>query len=58
MSVTKEVRLYLLSLAEDIASDLKTLPNEMKHSNEYRATKEIIKTLRTSAANYRDPKLK
>lgn len=56
-SVTKEVRHYLLSLAEDIAADLQSLPDGMEHTNEYRATRELVKTLRQAAGDYRYKKL-
>ena len=56
-SVTKEVRHYLLALAEDIATDLQSLPNGMEHTDEYRATKELVTTLRRAADDYRYKKL-
>ena len=52
-SVSKEVRQYLLTLANDIAGDLHSLPESIKHSTEYKATKEIITTLRRAASDYR-----
>lgn len=56
-SVTKEVRHYLLALAEDIAGDLQSLPKGMKYTDEYRATREIVTTLRRAAGDYRYKKL-
>lgn len=57
-SVTKEVRHYLLALADDIAADLQSLPNGMEHTDEYRATREIATTLRRAAGEYRYNKLR
>ena len=56
-SVTKEVRHYLLALADDISADLQRLPNGMEHTDEYRATREIVTTLRRAAGDYRYKKL-
>lgn len=49
-TVSKEVRGFLLNMADDIAEDLK---NENPHTVEYKATKELITTLRRAAADYR-----
>lgn len=56
-SVSKEVRHYLLALADDIAEDLKTIPAQDKHTDDYRATKEIVTVLRNAAGQYRYKKL-
>lgn len=56
-SVTKEVRHYLLALADDITTDLQSLPNGMERTDEYRATRELVTTLRRAAGDYRYKKL-
>lgn len=56
-SISKEVRGYLLSLAEEINNDLKNLDISVTHSDEYKATKEIVTTLRKAAGDYRYKKL-
>lgn len=56
-SVTKEVRHCLLYMANDIAEDLEGVSEQDKHTDEYRATKEIVTALRRTAGEYRYKKL-
>lgn len=56
-SISKEVRTFLLSLADDINNDLLNLDRTETHSEEYKATKEIVTTLRKAAGDYRYKKL-
>ena len=52
-TVSKEVRLFLLQLSDEISEDITNLSSLDKKSVEYQATKELVRVLRKAAHAYR-----